>query len=82
MDTTFFFPLRQSWEREVTPTILRHMLTLATEFMPALAMSRIMSASGARGVGAGTPVPASLSPISSISYRRARHRRRRLQEKR
>jgi hypothetical protein len=42
----------------VTPTILRHMLTLATEFMPALATSRIMSASEARGVGAGAPVPA------------------------
>jgi hypothetical protein len=50
------FLLRQSWEREVTPTILRYMLTLVTEFMPALATSRIMSASEARGVGVGAPV--------------------------
>jgi hypothetical protein len=42
----------------VTPTIFRHMFTLATELMPALATSRIMSASEARVVGAGAPVPA------------------------
>jgi hypothetical protein len=57
-DTIAFFSLRQSWEREVTPTILRHMLTLATEFMPALATSRITSASEVRGVGAGAPASA------------------------
>jgi hypothetical protein len=75
-DSTSFFLLRKSWDREVTPTILRHMLTLAIEFMPALATSRIMSASESCGVGAG-PLP-----MSSISYRRARHHRRRLQEQR
>jgi hypothetical protein len=57
-DTTSFFLPRQCRERETTPAILRHMLTLATEFMPALATSRIMSAREARGVGAGAPVPA------------------------
>jgi hypothetical protein len=45
----------------VTPTILRYMLTLANEFMPALATSRIMSASEARGVGEGAPVSAKLN---------------------
>jgi hypothetical protein len=60
-DTTSFFSLRQIWEKEGSPTILRHMLTLATDFMPALATSRIMSASKARGVGAGAPVSARLN---------------------
>jgi hypothetical protein len=58
---TTSFSLRQSWGWEVTPTILRYMLTLATEFMPALAASRIISASEARGVGAGAPVSARLN---------------------
>jgi hypothetical protein len=60
-DTTSFFSLRQNWEGKVMPTILRHMLTLATEFRPALATSRIMSAREARGVGAGAPVSARLN---------------------
>jgi hypothetical protein len=42
----------------VTTTILRYMLTLATKFTLALATPRIMSASEARGVGAGAPVSA------------------------
>jgi hypothetical protein len=87
-ETASFFSLRQRWEREVTPTILRHMMTLATELMAALETSSIMSASEARGAGAGAPVSADSTllatalPISSRSYRRARHRRRRLQETR
>jgi hypothetical protein len=75
-NTTFFFLLRQIREREEAPTILTHMLTLATEFMPALATSRIKSANEARGVRPGA------LPISSISNRRVRHHRRRLQEQR
>jgi hypothetical protein len=57
---TSLISLRQSWEREVTPTILRYMFKLATEFIPALATSHIMSTSDARGVGAGAQVSARL----------------------
>jgi hypothetical protein len=62
---TTSFSLRQSWEWEVTPTILRYILTLATEFMPALATSRIMSASEARGVGAGAPVSKKINAVGT-----------------